>query len=138
MKLEYYSIDKLDDPVFSERFEMKKEELERSSNTHVRHILVCNHKGIDLSLPCFLQPEDSNFSMPDKTTVSKVIELLLELNPSWTKTNISQMLGISSTGSNRLINYWIKSDNDREINKSNWLVLATKAGLMQLTVTKER
>ncbi|EGU30963.1 hypothetical protein VII00023_20502 [Vibrio ichthyoenteri ATCC 700023] len=136
MKLEYYSIEKLDDPVFSDLFEKRKKDLEESALRHVRHILICNHKGIDLSLPCFLQPDDPAFVMPDKIIVAKTIELLLELNPDWTKDNISKMLGISTTGSNRLINYWIKSDNGRDINKSNWVVLATKAGLMQLVVAK--
>lgn len=136
MKLEYYSIEKLDDPVFSDLFEKRKKNLEDAAHRHVRHVLICNHKGIDLSLPCFLQPDDPAFAMPDKVIVAKTIELLLELNPDWTKDNISKMLGISTTGSNRLINYWLKADNGRDINKSNWVVLATKAGLMQLVVAK--
>lgn len=91
-------------------------------------MLICNHKGIDLTLPFFLQPENPEFMIPDKETVKQVIELMLALNPSWSKDNISHMLGISITGSNRLLNYWLNESNERQINKSNWFLLASKAG----------
>jgi response regulator of citrate/malate metabolism len=136
MKLEYYSLAKLDDPIFLSKFEKQKKELDEQAMLQVRHMLICNHKGIDLTLPCFLQPEDPAFVMPDKKTVKQVIELMLALNPSWSKDNISHMLGISTTGSNRLLNYWLNESSERQINKSNWFLLASKAGLLFLTVSK--
>ncbi|EPN0316248.1 hypothetical protein ACTTZI_004150 [Vibrio vulnificus] len=133
----YHTLSALEDPEFMEQFLKRKAELGAQADRIVRHMVLCTHNGIDLNQKCFLQPEDPNFELPSKSVVNQVVNLLLELNPSWKKDDISRMLGISTSGSNRLLNYWMNEEQqDRSINKSNWFLLVSKSGLLLLDIAK--
>ncbi len=122
-----HSLEMLDLQDFYQNFEREKKRLEDQTRLQIANRLICKHDGLDLSAPWFKPYDDPDFELPPKQAVRTVIKLVLARG--YNKTQISDCLGVSKTGSNRVINYWLSEDSDRHVNKSNWILLTIMAGI---------
>lgn len=124
----FKSIAALDDPAFLKSFTEEREALNDSARLHISNMLICDHDGIDRGLNCFRAINDQLFELPGKDTVKLTVKLLTDRGIS--KSEITRCIGIPERRSNPLLNKWMNEDSDSKINKSNWIVLATMAGLI--------
>ncbi len=125
-------VDYLTDKDYQDKTVEKIERNKEIANRHILHMEFGKFGGLSKDQKCLLQPTDPNFELPSKEIVKIVVDLLI--SRGMTKNQISEAVGVSVTGSNRLLNYWINPESDRTINKSNWIVMAQLAGLMLVTM----
>lgn len=110
-----------------------KEILIINAEKHINHKLSLSEDIVDLSEPCFLPAWHRCFELPSIDTLQKVIDLLVE--QGHTKTTISKCLGIRYKNANQTLLRWLDPANDQAINKSNWILLCSLAGLVLPTMS---
>ncbi len=89
---------------------------------------------IDKGSKSFLPANHPDYIPPSKELVREVVYIIMRRG--YTKTNIGEMLGIS-TVKNRTINNWLSDGKETQIPYCAWLMLSTLAGFTITTMIKE-
>ncbi|KJG00101.1 hypothetical protein [Photobacterium angustum] len=101
----------------------RSEKLDRDFSLHKHTMIYCSHGEIDTAEPCYLSPTRRDFELPSKEQLRLVTDHIQSLG--YSMSDISRLIGARPLS----LSHWLSDNQDKQINKSNWVLLTQLAGL---------